>query len=262
MKENLLHDAIDLHVHATPDVLARKYTEWQLQQLYAEAGMKGYVSKCHVNDTAGRAAVLMAQKPPVTIYGALVLNHAVGGLNPAAVEASGRLGGRIIWFPTIDADTISILGPDGKLLPVVYDILDVIKKYDLVLATGHIPVSEARLLLKAGAACGVRKMIATHVSLPLTKASLALQQEYLSCGAYLEHCFYTPFHHLCTMEEVAASIRQAGAERIILSSDMGQPDGLTSPAALASFADQLQGLGISREALRTILVKSPTKLLE
>lgn len=259
MKENLLRGAIDMHVHASPDYQVRKYTEWQLQQLYGEAGMKGYISKCHANDTAGRAAVLMARKPPVTIYGALVLNHCAGGLNPAAVEASARLGGRVIWFPTVDA--ISILGPDGNLLPVVYDILKVIKKYDLILATGHIPASEARLLLKAGAACGIRKMIATHVSLPLTKADLALQQEYLSYGACLEHCFYTPFHHLCTLEEIADSIRQAGAEQIILSSDMGQPEGLTPPAALASFVSRLQALGISSETLRTILVDNPARLL-
>lgn len=259
MEESILKDAIDMHVHAAPDFVQRKYTEWQLQQLYAEAGMRGYISKCHANDTAGRAAVLMAKKPPVTIYGSVVLNRSVGGLNPAAVEASARLGGRIVWFPTVDP--ISILGPEGKLLPVVRDILDVVKKYDLILATGHLPAAEARILLRAGAACGIRKLIATHVSLPMTKADLALQQEYLSYGAYLEHCFYTPFYGLCPMEEVAESIRQAGPEHILLSSDMGQPEGLTPPAALASFAEQLQALGISRKALRTCLVDNPGRLL-
>lgn len=259
MEETILQGAIDMHVHAAPDVLERKYTEWQLQQLYAEAGMSGYISKCHANDTAGRAAVLMARKPPVTIYGALVLNRSVGGLNPAAVEASARLGGRIVWFPTIDA--ISILGENGKPLPMVYDILEIIKKYDLILATGHLPAAEARLLLQAGAACGVRKMIATHVSLPMTKVDLALQQEYLSYGACLEHCFYTPFYGLGTMEEIAESIRQAGPEHIILSSDMGQPEGLTPPEGLMAFARQLQALGISREALRTIFVDNPRRLL-
>ena len=259
IEKEILTGAIDMHVHAAPDVQARKYNDWQLQHCYGQAGMAGYVSKCHAGDTAGRAALIMAQDPAVTVYGGIVLNRPVGGLNPAAVEASARMGGRIVWFPTVDR--IPIRNEAGKLIPAVYDILDCIKEYRLILATGHLPPASAWQLLQAGAARGLDRMIATHVSLPLTAAGLDMQKKYLACGAVLEHCYYTPYHHLCSIEAIAASIRQAGPERVLLSSDMGQLDGPPPTTALLDFASQLQDAGLSSSDLRTMLVQTPKELL-
>ena len=168
--KEILTGAIDMHVHAAPDVQARKYNDWQLQQSYSQAGMAGYVSKCHAGDTAARSALMMAHDPAVTVYGGIVLNHHVGGLNAAAIEASARMGGRIVWFPTIDK--ISIADEAGKLLPAVYDILDCIKEYQLILATGHLPPEQALQLLQAGAACGVETDDCNTRLLPLTAADL------------------------------------------------------------------------------------------
>jgi hypothetical protein len=39
------------------------------------------------------------------VFGALTLNHSVGGLNPVAVEIAGRSGCKIVWMPTVDART-------------------------------------------------------------------------------------------------------------------------------------------------------------
>ncbi len=41
--------------------------------------------------------------PGIRAYGALTLNHSVGGLNPVAVEIAGRSGAKIVWMPTVDA---------------------------------------------------------------------------------------------------------------------------------------------------------------
>ena len=54
---------------------------------------------------------------------------------------------------------------------------------------------------------------------------------------------------------------KAGPERVLLSSDMGQPDGLTPPAALLDFSHQLYEEGISVQELRTMLVQTPKELL-
>lgn len=256
---DILCGAVDMHVHAAPDVQPRKYDEWQLQDLYHQAGMAGYVSKCHAGDTAARAALLMKRRPPVTIYGSIVLNRPVGGLNAAAVEASAHLGGRVVWFPTVDR--IPIWDEAKKLLPAVFEILDCIKAYDLILATGHLPPEQALALLQAAKERGLKRLIATHVSLPLTAADLIMQRQYLACGAVLEHCWYTPFHHLSSIEAIAASIRQAGPTHGLLSSDMGQPDGLTPPQGLLQFAAALEKAGISQKDLRTMLVGTPQELL-
>ena len=70
--------------------------------------MGGFVSKCHHADTSGRAAVIRDLVPPQEagiVYGSVVLNHSVGGLNPSAVMTCGRMGGKVVWFPTIDAES-------------------------------------------------------------------------------------------------------------------------------------------------------------
>src|SRR3546814_17841203 len=38
---------------------------------------------------------------PISVYGGIALNHTVGGLNPYAVELALRMGGRVVWFPTL-----------------------------------------------------------------------------------------------------------------------------------------------------------------
>lgn len=41
------------------------------------------------------------------------------------------------------------IAKDGKLLSEVYDVLDTIAKYNMILATGHLPPEECVLLTKA-----------------------------------------------------------------------------------------------------------------
>jgi hypothetical protein len=59
--------------------------------------------EAHEQDTTGRAALAWRQVPGVEIYGGLVLNWIAGGLNPHAVDASIKMGGRMVWMPTLSA---------------------------------------------------------------------------------------------------------------------------------------------------------------
>lgn len=259
MEEDVLAGAIDMHVHAAPDVHERQFTEWELTEIYARAGMAGYVSKCHAGDTAARAAIVNSEGEGAKAYGGIVLNRPVGGFNPAAVEASAALGGRVVWLPTIDP--IPMMDEAGHLLTETLKVLECVRDRNMVLATGHIAPAAALVVLRAGAAMGLARMVATHVSLPITKADLALQKEYLATGAVLEHCFYTPFHGLATMAEIAASVKQAGPAHIILSTDMGQPGCPEPPEALRSFCSSLHKEGISWEDLHAMVSLTPKGLL-
>lgn len=153
--EDILKGAYDMHIHTSPDVSPRKSTDIEIAEEWKTAGMKGGVVKCHFADTTGRAAILSALYPDLKIYGGLVLNRQAGGINPDAVERMAQAGGKYVWFPTMDslayrkfhfrndpsADLspyLSVMGEDGKLLPAVYDVLDIAAKYDLVVGTGHI----------------------------------------------------------------------------------------------------------------------------
>src|SRR6185503_4426960 len=66
-------------------------------------GLRGFVLKSHYIPTAERAQVVTKAVPGIEAYGAIALNHSVGGLNPVAVEIAGRSGNKIVWMPTVDA---------------------------------------------------------------------------------------------------------------------------------------------------------------
>lgn len=284
-----LAGAIDMHVHAAPDCASRKYTDAELARQYHQAGMGGFVSKCHHADTSGRAAVIRELMPPQEagmVYGSVVFNHSVGGLNPSAVMTCGRMGGKVVWFPTIDAANdaiykrkhrnpalgqcneqpsdqkkITILAEDGSLRPEVYPVLEAIRQQDLVLATGHLAPQESLVLIREAAAMGVQKLLVTHVSLPITKAAAEMQQDFLDAGAWLEHCFYTPYYQLASGDEILASIRLAGAEHIILSTDFGQCQSPDPAEGLRQFAQELYRRGISGQEIRQMMVENPRGLL-
>jgi len=82
----------DLQVHVAPDVIARRIDDIDLAREFQQHGLRGFVLKSHYLPTAERAKVVSKAVPGIAAYGALTLNHAVGGLNPVAVEIAGRSG--------------------------------------------------------------------------------------------------------------------------------------------------------------------------
>src|SRR5207244_901979 len=93
----------DLQVHVAPDVIERRTDDVDLAKDFLAHGLKGFVLKSHYIPTAERAKVVARAVPGIKSYGAITLNHSVGGLNPVALEIAGRSGAKIVWFPTVDA---------------------------------------------------------------------------------------------------------------------------------------------------------------
>jgi hypothetical protein len=99
----LLRGAIDLHTHSAPSFFDRLLDDVGLAEQARAAGMRAVLYKAHEQDTTGRAALVRRAVPGIQAFGGVVLNHAVGGLNPAAVDASIKLGARMVWMPTMSA---------------------------------------------------------------------------------------------------------------------------------------------------------------
>ena len=78
----LLQGAFDTHIHSSPDVLPRKFDDLDLIKRAVDAGMSGFVLKSHYICTADRATLLRQLFPGVRVFGGIVLNNSVGGLNP------------------------------------------------------------------------------------------------------------------------------------------------------------------------------------
>src|SRR4051812_29428174 len=99
----LVRGAFDPYVHAAPDFAPRRITDLELAQRCLELDLAGFGLTSHYTATAERAAVVNAAAGAPLASGAIVLNHAVGGLNATAVEVAARQGVRFVWLPTVSA---------------------------------------------------------------------------------------------------------------------------------------------------------------
>src|SRR6516164_4944063 len=82
----------DLQVHVAPDVIARRIDDLDLAKEFLAHNLRGFVLKSHYAPTYERAKVVTKAVPGIRAFGAITLNHSVGGLNPVALEIPGRCG--------------------------------------------------------------------------------------------------------------------------------------------------------------------------
>jgi len=279
----------DLQVHVYPDVIKRRIDDVGLAQEFLQHGLKGFVLKSHYLSTAERAQVVCRAVPGIEAYGAITLNHAVGGLNPVAVEIAGRSGAKIVWMPTVDADNETagrVGGPEKKLpfwaeiqrelaalgispppLTVLDDkgnvneparrCMELIGKHDMILATGHLGRKEIFALVRAARDMKVKKVLVTHAEFPSQNLTADEQVELANHGAVIEHCFTTMYTGKAPWEVVIDSIRKVGPERCLLSTDLGQTINPPVAEGYAMFAQKLLDAGFSAAQIRRMAVENP-----
>lgn len=283
----------DTHIHVAPDVMRRRIDDIALARRFREVGMAGFVLKSHYVPTAERAEVVRGVVPDVDALGALTLNASVGGLNPVAVEIAGRQQARIVWLPTVDSlnqrasrarapegatppmwaqvqddlaaqgimpPAIAVLDSEGEVLPELRDVLVIIAKHDMVLATGHLSGPEIAAVVAAAAEIGVRRIIVTHPEFTSQQLSVKEQTELAAKGALLERCLTTPYTGKVSWELLYDHIRAVGPENSILSSDLGQPFNPPVEDGLALMADQLLANGFTEEEVRTMAVENTRRI--
>ena len=228
----ILKGSYDLHVHAAPDANAeRRMDALSVARAAYEAELGGFVLKSHDYPTAPLTYALEQMYPGLTVAGAIALNKAVGGVNPDAVQVAAKLGSRVVWMPTFTADFwmqtrgggegLRLTDESGNLIPEVFNVLDIINEYDMVLASGHVSPAEALLLFREAKARGVTRMIATH---PGETASINEQREMIALGAYPEYTFLScmPARMAMTPAELVERLRTLGVDNCIVTTDFGQ----------------------------------------
>jgi Family of unknown function (DUF6282) len=290
---DLVRSGFDLHVHISPDVVERRIDDIGLAHRFAELGLAGFVLKSHYNSTAERAAVVREAVPGVQVLGAIVLNRAVGGVNPVAVEIAAREGARKVWLPTVDsenerahlagagpdtklpvwaklefelrekgigADPVRVLDGGGKVLPETRDVLALAAEHGLVLSTGHISASDALTIVDAALEEGVENVVVTHPDYPGQAISIEDQVDLARKGAMIERCFTTPYTGKCTWEQWLEGTRAVGPERTILSSDLGQVKNPPVEDGLALMAEKLLEAGFGEDEVWTMAVANTRRL--
>jgi hypothetical protein len=281
--------AIDLHVHSSPSIFPRLLDDHAVVAQAAAADMRAVVLKAHEGSTVARAA--LAQTPEVTVRGGVVLNHFVGGLNPAAVELALALGaGRacLVWMPTIHArnhlehyggagyreqqsrleagsvEPLSVLDERGRLTPGAFAVLEVLaSRPQAVLSSGHLSARETAVLFREARQLGVERLLVTHPELPLSGFSLDFQLEMAELGAIIERCYLPHLERWGGQpaEVTAHEIRRLGPERCVLSTDLGQADSPPPAAGLAGFCRLLAGQGLSEADITLMVAHNPAVLL-
>src|ERR1700744_5585916 len=161
-QENQLAGEIDIHVHCAPDSTPRKIDAIDLARMAKSRGMRGLVLKNHYEPTASLAYIVRKEVPGIEVFGGVDLNLSVGGMNPFAVEhmaATTGGYGRVVWMSTFDSEAqvrysrqdrpFVRVAQNGQLLPETRQVLAVISKHGLVMATGHTSAEEALMLIHA-----------------------------------------------------------------------------------------------------------------
>ena len=294
IEDELLRGSIDLHAHSWPEFSLKmrgRVDDIEWAQLAQAAGMRAYVMKSHVFPTVTDAYLVNQVVPGIKVFGSITLNVNLGGLSPFAVELAGELGAKIVWMPTWSSKNgltkggvfmarmkqilstidqlipspeagVTVLDAEGHLLPAVSEIIAIIKKYDMVLATGHLSIEESLALARAAGSAGI-KFVLTHALNRQVDASIEQQKEIVRMGGYIEHCYITtmPLHGRLELSAIADSIKEVGPEHIIITTDAICAWNATPPELMRMFIASLLALGISEEAIKIMAHENPARLL-
>ena len=289
-----IQGAYDLQVHVAPDVIERRIDDVGLAEEFLARGLKGFVLKSHYIPTAERAKVVCRAVPGIQAYGALTLNHSVGGLNPVAVELAGRSGAKIVWMPTVDAANetagrldgpstklpfwakiqrelaasgispppLTVLDENGKVNEATRRCLELIGRHNMILATGHLGRHEIFPLVREAREMKLQRILVTHAEFPSQNFSAEEQLELADAGAVIEHCFTTMHTGKAPWDAVLNSIRKVGPERCVLSTDLGQTINPPVAEGFAMFAQTLLDAGFSTEQICRMAVINPGALIQ
>jgi hypothetical protein len=288
--DGLLLGAIDPHVHSGPSIAARALDHLELVKQASAAGFAAVVTKDHDYSGVMTAALITKNFPELKtkIYSSIVLNNVVGGFNPYAVEHTAAMGGKIVWMPTLAAENhlrwektsnwvhpastnkmrpavgIPVLDANIAVRDDVKEVLDIIAKNDMVLASGHLHVSETWLVFEEAKRRGVNRIVLTHPE-DIVDASMNDVKGLATMGAFVEHslCMFIEGSKFKTRtaDDLRKHIEAAGVEQTILCSDLGQT-GTISP--LEGFRRGIKlciDLGYDDEQIRKMVSLNTARML-
>jgi hypothetical protein len=289
----MLEGAVDLHVHPAPSPLPRRIGALDAAELAGEAGFEAIVVKSHHHSTVMDVLALQPDGPSngsgARVFGGIALNSAVGGLNPHAVDLALKMGGRIVWFPTIGSpqhiahhranpnlkfpklavklepeEPIEVFADDGALKPEVHRILESIAEADAILASGHMAPASITAVFEAAREKGVRRMLVNHPNFVI-EASHDDARHWVELGAVIEHslCMYdeaSSFYHW-DLDTLVKWIEAVGAEHSTLGSDLGQEGNPLPTDSFRKIVGALLDRDMPERDVRRMISDNPRELL-
>lgn len=285
MAEISMKGVVDMHVHTNPDLRVRAYDDFELCDAAVRVGARANVIKTHMGDTSCRAALVNHYNRIVhgdndyTMFGSIVMNSCVGGINPVAVENALKLGAKVVWLPTSSArNHLQKLGKstdgcvdvvrNGKIVPELEKIFALLVKYDAVLGTAHISVEEIFTVVKAAREAGVKKIVVTHPEWWIVDMSVADQKRIVEeYDVLLERCYAqnkgvgAGNGYLSNLPGNLEIIREVGYKNVLVSTDGGQVENPHWELAMQEYMQYLLDHGIPEDQIRYMTHDLPCWLL-
>lgn len=302
--DEILKGVIDVHVHGAPlgAWLAGRPSMVQTCIKASEAGMKALVFKDHNTMTNNCALVIQefldemkkAKEEegevfePVQVFGGIVLNSTVGGMNPKAVETALGYGAcKEVWLPSLDAahqraamglEGGTLVAEGGEPTPEMKKILDVIADFNknsdgdrCSLSACHVSNEEKFVVLDYIKKKGMDvDVMIDHVTQELTIATPEEAKELIDKGAYLQfaECSCVPWPGMqdwiiafdYSMNLIKELIKEKGPGQLVLITDAGQP-GNEPVAGWKMFIKTLLAQGITEAEINVMAKEVPAKIL-
>jgi hypothetical protein len=264
-----LNGALDIHLHVDPDSDARPIDALDVAKLARARGMRGIVLKNHYDPTGGIAFLVRKEVPGLEVFGGIDLNLTVGGINVAAVEHMTQVKGgwgRMVWMPTHDSENavrrskqtrrFVQVSHNGELVPEVLQVLSVIAKHGLVLATGHSSPEEVLMLVREGRRQGVQHIVVTHAMDEPVHMSVAQMRAAAKLGAFIEFDYRRALR-----PEQVEGMRSVGPGLSILSEFWSDRDTYGGLEGVKKFVATLESRGFTARDLDRMMKENPAKLL-
>jgi len=282
--DDLLQGSIDMHCHFGPDAMIEgRMDALDTVKWARHMKMRAVVLKSTYFPTTPLADIIQLVVPEMKVFGSVCLDYEIGGLNYQALEPLAKFGAKVVWMPThsstnsranmrrlpgvtLEGEGFSLLTAENKLVPEMARILAIIKKYNMVVANGHISPQETFALVEAAQAIGINKIVITHGLWVNGKVKFTLDElkQLGQMGCYIEHCYvgFLPTDFRNDPKPMVDAIRYIGAEHCIMGSDLGQYYNPPPAEGMRMFIALLMKNGITEREIKYMAKENPAKLLD
>jgi hypothetical protein len=278
---------VDLYVHALPDLIERSEDDVEVSRRLQAAGFRAAVHRHHFQSTTAQSR-LAREVTGFPLYGAIVCNSSVGGLNPAAVEVALAGGAKWVGLPTLSAAhhqkvvrhvpgaarrgvdfaaaPLELVDADGELLEEVRAIVSLADRSDALVGIGYPSLAECVALLAAGRRSAAPFVLTNPAwAMGLSPAEvdtlLGLGNAVIEITCYSLYRAWSRGDLHAALDQVVELARAAGPDRVFLSSDSGITAAPPAPEligwAVAAFLEH----GASEAWVDRLLVSTPASLL-
>lgn len=275
----LYEGSVDMHIHCAPDpVWNRRANTYEIAKAASAGGMRAVVVKSFYYPTTTEAQIAETLVEGVRVFGSVTIGYGTtGGLTYAAqtMENHAKMGCKVVWFPAFDAaycrkgngqsGGIDILEPDGRLKKEAEAVLEIVKKYDMVLCKGHMSFAETKALFARAKEIGISKMVATH---PLSdtwgRFTDAQILELADMGAYIELVCGNLMPRLGSIDpaDYVDLVKKVGANRCIMSTDFAQCMDPIPAEGMRFFIGTMLQFGCTDEEVEKMVKTNPYRLLD